>query len=42
MYSILANLNNGDVIDLSVTSSATASLTPGDDTNAYLTLLKIG
>ena len=40
--SILANLNNGDVIDLSVTSSATASLTPGDDTNAYLTLLKIG
>ena len=40
--SIIANLSTGDTIDLAITSSTAATVTPGNDTNAYLILLKIG
>lgn len=39
--SVLAELEENDVIDLAIESSANATITPEDSTNAYLILLKL-
>ena len=38
---MLADLAENDVIDLAIDSSAQATITPEDSTNAYLIILKL-
>ncbi len=40
--SVVASLSNNDTIDLAISSTTNATVTPGDDTNAYMVLLRIG
>lgn len=39
--SIIANLDEDDIIDLAITSSVNATITPEDCTNSYLILIKL-
>lgn len=39
--SIIVNLDKDDIVDLGVSSSATVTLTPGDETVSYLNIMKI-